>query len=118
MVARGTKSIPIPLSAGTGWHHVAYVFDDTSNTQTLYIDGIAVATGNRTESITYSGQGSNTFIGQHGNAASYNFDGKIDDARIYDRVLTASEIQSLAFEPASTDTDNISITVTQLTMAP
>ena len=97
--------------AGTGWHHVAYVFDDTSNTQTLYIDGIAVASGTRTESITYSGQGSNTFIGQHGNATTNNFDGKIDDARIYDRALTLAEIQNLAFEPTSTDTDNIAITV-------
>ena len=104
--------------SGTGWHHVAYIFDDTSNTQTLYIDGIVVATGSRTESITYSGQGSNTFIGQHGNATSYNFDGKIDDARIFDRVLTTSEIQSLAFEPTSTDTDNISITVNAVNDAP
>ena len=25
--------------SGTGWHHVAYSFDDAANTQTLYIDG-------------------------------------------------------------------------------
>ena len=30
--------------AGTGWHHIAYIFDDTNNTNTLYIDGAAVAT--------------------------------------------------------------------------
>lgn len=97
--------------AGTGWHHVAYVFDDTANTQTLYIDGIAVMTGSRTESISYSGEGSNTFIGQNGNASNRYFDGKIDDARIFDRALTVTEIQNLAFEPVSIDTDNISITI-------
>ncbi|GJL51696.1 MAG: hypothetical protein NPIRA01_29230 [Nitrospirales bacterium] len=98
--------------AGTGWHHVAYTFDDTNNIQTLYIDGVSVATDSRTESISYSGLGTNTFLGHHGNGSGdFYLDGKLDDARIYDRALTSTEIANLAFEPISTDTDNIAITV-------
>lgn len=40
--------------AGTGWHHIAYIFDDTNNTNTLYIDGAAVATATASTSISYT----------------------------------------------------------------
>ena len=33
-----TTDLPITL-AGTGWHHVAYTFNDAGNTATLYLDG-------------------------------------------------------------------------------
>ncbi|MFW5439425.1 MAG: LamG-like jellyroll fold domain-containing protein, partial [Methylophilaceae bacterium] len=102
---------------GTGWHHVAYAFDDTSNTQTLYIDGIAVATDSPTYSISYS-LNTDTSIGAHPVLPTHSFHGKIDDARIYSRALTATEIQNIAFETTSTDTDNIAITVTPINDAP
>ncbi len=104
--------------AGAGWHHLAYTFDDTGDTQTLYIDGIAVATGNRTESISYS-LNTDTYIGTHGTGSTTDFHGKIDDARIYDRVLSATEIADIASAPAvATDTDQISLTVTAVNDPP
>jgi len=33
---------PVTL-AGTGWHHVAFTFDDVNNQQVLYLDGVPVA---------------------------------------------------------------------------
>ncbi|MCP4379361.1 MAG: LamG domain-containing protein, partial [bacterium] len=105
--------------ASTGWHHVAYTLDDTANIQTLYIDGIAVGTTSYTESIAYSGLGTNTFIGGHANGSiNYFFDGKIDDARIYDRALTVTEVGNLFNEATSTATDNIAITVTAVNDEP
>ena len=104
--------------AGTGWHHVAYTFSDSGNVQTLYIDGIEAGSTNFTNSPSYS-QGTDSYIGRHGSAAVGYFHGEIDDARIYDRALTASEIETLTYgAPTTTDIDNIAITVNPVNDAP
>ncbi|MBK9947788.1 MAG: DUF4347 domain-containing protein [Nitrospira sp.] len=104
--------------AGTGWHHIAYIFDDTNNTNTLYIDGAAVATATASTSISYT-QGANSFIGKHGNGqTAFDFNGKIDDARVYNRALTASEVASLAADGSLIDTDTVAITVTAVNDVP
>ncbi|MBK8278313.1 MAG: DUF4347 domain-containing protein [Nitrospira sp.] len=104
--------------AGTGWHHIAYIFDDTNNTNTLYIDGAAVATATASTSISYT-QGANSFIGKHGNGqTAFDFNGRIDDARVYNRALTASEVASLAADLSLTDTDTVAIAVTAVNDAP
>lgn len=82
--------------AGTGWHHFAAVFDDDNNTFKLYIDGSLAATASITASINYSGLGSNTVIGRHGNSnTNMDFTGVIDDVRVYNYALTAAEVENL-----------------------
>ena len=104
--------------AGTGWHHVAFTFDDASNVQALYLDGVVVSTTNATTSIAYN-KGANSFIGKHGNGSTtYDFNGKIDDARIYSRALTAAEVAALAEDQALVDTDTVAITVSAVNDAP
>ncbi|MDJ0833996.1 MAG: cadherin-like domain-containing protein [Gammaproteobacteria bacterium] len=96
--------------AGTGWHHVAYTIDGTTNEQTLYIDGIAVDTTNHAVPVNWSGGVANSAVGSHANTSSYFFDGEMDDARIYDRALSAGEIQSIAIDQFSASA-TVSITV-------
>jgi hypothetical protein len=82
--------------AGTGWHHFAYVVDDINNIQKVYVDGIVMGSTAYTQSISYVGLGSNTFIGKHGNGISnYDFNGLIDDVRIYHRALSDREVLNL-----------------------
>jgi VCBS repeat-containing protein len=106
------KNITFPaFLAGTGWHHVAFSFNDAGNTATLYLDGAAVASTSTTDSISYT-RGTDSFIGQHGAGNSaFNFTGMIDDARVYDRALSAAEIQALASDLNQIDTDSVAITV-------
>ncbi|MBD9357825.1 cadherin-like domain-containing protein [Methylomonas albis] len=104
--------------AGAGWHHVAFSFDDAGNMATLYLDGVAVGSTATTDSISYT-LGVDSFIGKHGDGATtWDFNGKIDDARIYNRVLTASEIATLATDLSKTDTDIVAITVSAINDAP
>jgi hypothetical protein len=80
----------------TGWHHFAIVFDDSGNTFKLYVDGALAASTATSSSILYSGLGTNTVIGRHGNGnTSMDFTGTIDDVRVYDYALSASDIQDI-----------------------
>jgi len=103
--------------AGTGWNHIAYVFDDTNDVHALYLNGVAIASSATTGSVSYA-NGSDTFIGSHGNADTfYEFNGLIDDARVYSRALTPDEIVGLANGPTEVS-DSVAISVDALNDAP
>lgn len=88
--------LPVSLDASSGWHHLAYTVDDTNNVQRLYFDGVLVGTRRTTQSIQYSGWGTNTFIGRHGNGdIDYDYTGIIDEIRVYNRALSALEIKNI-----------------------
>ncbi|MGD9364971.1 MAG: DUF4347 domain-containing protein, partial [Desulfobacteraceae bacterium] len=83
--------------AGTGWHHVAFTFDEAGQQATLYLDGVQVgSTATLGDSISYT-LGANSIIGKHGNGSTnWDFTGSIDDVCIYNRVLDSTEIACLA----------------------
>lgn len=73
------------------WYHVALVYDGAN--VYVYLNGISDATPvARTGTITYSG--STKAIGKRP-ASGAQFNGTIDEFRMYDRGLTASEVYSL-----------------------
>jgi chitodextrinase len=69
------------------WQHVAATYD--GSTARIYVDGVQAA------SAPFSGNvgNANTWrIGAYGSPATGFFDGLIDNVRIYDRALSASEV--------------------------
>ena len=76
------------------WNHIAGTYD--GSTLQIYVNGIKGTDG------SYSGpenKGKKLTIGRCGDnddANAYNIDGKVDDVRIYDYVLSSDEIQALA----------------------
>ena len=83
------------LSASTAindslWHHVAAVYNPLANKKhTLYIDGIAVVSGNITTSVNTANGALR--IGQRIDAARH-FDGEIDELRVWNVARTDSAI--------------------------
>ena len=78
------------LSTGT-WHHAAAVYDGSA--MRLYLDGVEV--GSRSKSGPLDTNGAvGAWIGGNPDGSRY-WDGAIDDVRIYDRALSASEIAAL-----------------------
>jgi hypothetical protein len=90
----------------TGWHHVAASFNDTTKEITLYIDGVATASTTGVGSIAYSG---NSYIGSN-SGATLHYNGRIDDVRVFDRLLTPEQIAGLASDSAD-DHQSIAINV-------
>jgi hypothetical protein len=81
-----TTSLP---TAGY-WHHVAYV--KSGSNKYLYIDGAQAATSTAT---TNTSSCTRIYVGRTASGADY-WPGKVDEVRVYNRVLTLAEIQSLA----------------------
>jgi len=85
----GTPTIPL-----NAWSHLAAVFNDTANTYTLYLNGVAILTENETSVPLPNTQA--LVFGQSACSGCGNerWRGLIDDIRIYNRPLTATEIQT------------------------
>ncbi|MBI1833213.1 MAG: hypothetical protein HYR90_00080 [Candidatus Andersenbacteria bacterium] len=91
----------------TGWNHFVVVWDQDSSANTkMYINGVAEGTPSGT--IGNVGDLSNSLSLRFGTESDDGnpFDGKLDDIRIYNRVLTAQEVNSLAVgnQPATENT--------------
>lgn len=82
-------SWPEAVSADDTWHHYAITADGTN--VHLYRDGALVGTNAFVPNWTSTG-GKKFFLG--GDAA-YSLSGHLDDVRIYDRVLSASDIEAV-----------------------
>ena len=79
-----------PLTYNDGkWHHMTMTGSPT--TIKLYIDGLLV--NSRSEAIATGASG--ITIGEYGGGGGYVFNGSIDDVRIYNRVLSDTEIKQL-----------------------
>jgi hypothetical protein len=76
------------------WHHLAGV--TTPAGIKLYFDGVERCSDPHGDDIVYD-RGTDLFVGRHGfNQTTWDFDGNIDDVRIYGRALSAAEISWLA----------------------
>ena len=93
--------------AGSGWRHVAFTFDNAGDIAKLYLDGVEIASETFTNSITFNG--SMTSLGGL-SVDGYDFNGLMDDARVYSRALSADEIVAIAGEQAEV-TNTVEINV-------
>jgi PKD repeat protein len=76
------------------WHSIAYTFDNASGNQSLYVDGVSVASGTTAKRVGYDAHP--VIIGaEFENEALVTFyKGAIDEVALYNRALSASEIQA------------------------
>ena len=95
------------ISANT-WHYVAVVHNAAAKTRQIYVDGVAVALSTGGTSSTYTGTwgsdpGSASIGGETNSAggeavANWRFNGFIDETRVYQGALSATEIGQLMNE--------------------
>ena len=89
------------------WYHVAGVYDATARSLDIYVNGVldnGVLSGTVPASMFDSGVSAT--IGQR-SSGGFNFDGTIDELQIFNRALSASEIQTVMntpIEPPVSDT--------------
>ena len=98
--ATTTVKAPTALTRST-WSHIALTYDGA--TLRMFVNGTQVATQARTGAIRTSTNplqiGSDSIFGQY-------FSGSIDEVRVYNRALTAAEVQSDMNTPLGGTADN------------
>lgn len=83
------------------WHLAALTVDTTGGTQKLYLDGSIVGSFSGTPEGPFSniylgtGETDSTWPNSTGTDTYFYFNGTIDDARIYNRVLSALEVRNV-----------------------
>ena len=89
-----------------GWIHAVWTYDTDSRIGQVYLDGVKDGEWNKNR----PNQGNGLIIGAR-NGGGQHFQGQIDDVAVWDRVLTAEEIATVAsdgvFNP-DTDEDGLS----------
>ena len=90
------KRFVAPRALPTGWHHAAVVMDGTAMTATLYLDGTVAATSSVAVLPKNLGNTTQNWIGRSQFTADGFFTGAVDDFRIFNRALSASEVRYLA----------------------
>ncbi len=79
--------------ADNNWHQLTVTYDGT--TATFYIDGVASGSASSYNPVFDSGGGNYIVGGMAFPGFSQNFQGTIDEIRVYNRTLAPSEIQQL-----------------------
>ena len=78
------------------WEFIAGTYDEPSGTVSLYLNGKYDSGGTFTGPLLYDTTSSGgLYISSDGGATPPYVDGDIDDVRVYDRALSASEVQHL-----------------------
>ncbi len=85
--------VPGPVISIHKWYHFVGTYDGT--TLRFYVNGALYGTTPASGVIDYTGGNEPTDIGGGGNANNQDFPGIIDDVRIYDRALSASDVKQL-----------------------
>jgi hypothetical protein len=90
------------------WHHVAAVLEDDGSPDVeeikLYVDGVVDETGAANPRPVNTASGVELRIAYDLNNTGRTYQGLMDDVRIYDRALSAEEIQALIENPGGTVT--------------
>jgi hypothetical protein len=98
---------PLNSYGDNAWHHLVLAYDSATTTPAIYIDGMP-----QTVTLLVTGSGTpiaNTGTGYIGNQAALDrgLDGRIDEVRLYNRLLTALEAQTLAYGPSTNVSPNV-----------
>ncbi|MBF0206847.1 MAG: hypothetical protein HQK53_08135 [Oligoflexia bacterium] len=73
-----------------GWHYWVATYDSATKTQKIYRDGVEIKS--RTANADYQGSGI-LYLGKYFNG-NYRLNGSLDEVRIYNRTLSATEVKS------------------------
>lgn len=98
-VTKRTQGISLPCGGNIPsvldgrWHHVAGVFTRTSVRG--YHNGTEFCSYGNSDEYQYN-SGAQLSVGRHADATQYDFDGNLDEVRIYNRALSRTEVTALA----------------------
>lgn len=93
-----TQSTTATFKTGT-WRNLVVTYDEADNSRiTVYEDGKVLVSSQTGKKLSQMGAATNALLGWSQMKNDYDYHGYMDDFRIYDRALTADEVEALAAE--------------------
>ncbi len=92
----GEQIVNAPATLPSDWHHVAVAIDSATQTVTLYLDGAPVAAGATALLPRDLGNTTQNWLGRSQFAGDAFYTGSLDEFRLYNRVLSESQVRYLA----------------------
>jgi hypothetical protein len=97
--AGGSIAMPTPVAPNNQWQHIVATYDGNFALMNFYVNGQPVATNTAAPATLLADNNHEVSIGSRESSATsgYNFGfaGLIDDVRIYNRALSANDVQTL-----------------------
>ncbi|MEO1497376.1 MAG: LamG-like jellyroll fold domain-containing protein [Planctomycetota bacterium] len=82
----------------TGWRHVAASFRDDTNELILYLDGVLIFRRTMSSPLDIESLATTITLGTHGtNKPNYDFTGRLDDVRVFNRPISDTEARALYY---------------------
>jgi hypothetical protein len=105
----GANSFSVGYLPDNNWHHVAVSYDQSaSGAITVYIDGILQLSNPNSSAWSWPAS-QEIELGRSHDGYWKRFDGQMDDFRIYNRVLTDSEVASVFASDAIVDANALKL---------
>ena len=92
----GSKMTEVAWSSALGkdvWNHAVFVYADSADTITLYIDGIS--RGSKSAPNVADITAEDLYMGTYQGNSAYTFEGKLDEVGLWNRALSTDEINEL-----------------------
>ncbi|MEO8085898.1 MAG: LamG-like jellyroll fold domain-containing protein, partial [Bacteroidota bacterium] len=86
------NDLEVPITNDANWHHWACTFDNVTKQKKIYRDSVLI--GQNVAPSSFIGNASLTTIGTTSAYAGDEYDGSIDELRVWTRTLTAQEISN------------------------
>jgi hypothetical protein len=84
------------------WKFLVFTIDAANGTRSLYVDGVPVATGSYSSAIPYDNTPVILGAAFENGSLAFPFNGTLDEVKIYDGVLSASQIATYYFNDIAT----------------
>lgn len=89
------------------WRNLVVTYDEADNSRiTIYEDGEVLVSTQTGKKLSQLGAATNALLGWSQMKNDYDYHGYMDDFRIYDRALTADEVEALAAEGTQSLVEN------------
>ena len=90
--------MPVSSLSTSVWYNIVFTYTSSTKTVHIYLNGVELGTGYVLSTSGSSAISTGLSMGRYNSTNLYGLDGKLDQVRIFDRVLSSAEVTQLKNE--------------------